>query len=177
MTIIGITGKKGSGKDTVGELLAKEFGKQYYCQRLSAGDHIKEELARLTGGKRETVDKNKNNPVIRFALQTLGEDQGRWYEKLGEDIENWKKKTALPLFFYQTDLRYVIGANWIKERGGLIIKVERKSLENNDPHPSEVEQDRIHPDFTVDNNSGLTRLGFEVKCVAAFIRERINIKL
>jgi hypothetical protein len=175
MTIIGITGKKGSGKDTVGELLAKEFGKGFYCQRLSAGDHIKEELARLTGGKRETVDKNKNNPVIRKALQTLGEDQQKWYEKLGEDIETWKKKTESPLFFYQTDLRYILGANWIKDRGGLILKVERKSLDSSDPHQSEVEQDHIHPDFTVDNNSGLTRLTFEVRCVAAFIRERLKL--
>jgi len=56
-----------------------------------------------------------------------------------------------------SDMRYLYEAKAVKERGGIIIKIERHN-EHNHTHSSETELSKIKSDFTIQNNSTLDAL-------------------
>ena len=64
-----------------------------------------------------------------------------------------------------TDTRYLNEAKVIKDKQGIIIRVVRDTNKSIDPHTSEVEQDKIAVDYTINNNSTIEDLINEVKVV------------
>lgn len=58
-----------------------------------------------------------------------------------------------------SDCRMLNEAKAIKEKGGVIVRIERKSCESNgDSHKSETELNAIVPDYLVDNNGSIKDL-------------------
>lgn len=151
--IIGLTGKMGSGKDTVLMRLQHLFGEANY-RKASYAQTLKESTAALFNVTTEMLEAWKNEPSIRVAvldtrgagrdlgrsfsireiLQRNGTEAHRQIEGFGQDI--WveaamrqvaAKKMADPdgrTVDVFTDVRFENEARAIVELGGLIYEVE-----------------------------------------------------
>jgi len=151
--IIGLTGLKGSGKDTVGAYLVKQYG----FERRSFADKLKESAAALFDTSPVYFDEWKNDPTaimkittneglttqvsmtVRSFLQRYGTEAHR--DVFGEDF--WIDQ-VLPVGGYYagraivvTDVRFENEENRIVQLGGQICVVERPGLDLKDPHRSE----------------------------------------
>jgi hypothetical protein len=129
--IIGITGKKFHGKDTIGDYYVK---KGY--TRIAFADTLKEACKlifgltheQLYGDKKEVIDEYwKKTP--REIMQYVGTDLFRnqfdeniWINSLRRKMISSDKKYVI------TDVRFDNEATMIKDIGGIIIKVNRTNL-------------------------------------------------
>jgi hypothetical protein len=185
--VIGITGKKGSGKDLFGKYLMDQFSGTHYCFRMGFADFLKEEIAELTGGSVVEINKNKNDQRLRWILQQYGTEYGRamqdpehWVSKLQDKI--FETRSFYPnkkLFIVIPDVRFKNERNFIKQTfpQSLIYCVERSKVEQIslpfiDNHSSETELDHIQTDFFIHNDHTEVFLENIVKNEANNIRER-----
>lgn len=166
--IIGIVGKKGSGKDTAGEYLINKYG----YVRFAFADQVKE-VARalfnfnddqLNGTLKDKIDE-RYGLKPRQVFQRLGTEFGQFdIHKLFPEINN---KISLRSFwtigfrdFCQknldknivvTDVRFKHEFQVIDELGGEFVKIERDGLPN-DIHLSENELANFEFERILDNN-------------------------
>lgn len=171
--IIGITGKKFNGKDTLGNYLSK-----YDYKRMAFADPLKEVIKtifdfnsdQLYGEEKEKIDEFwKISP--RTAMQFIGTDLFRhqmnklipdigneiWIKVVKRQIENiWKNNPNQKIVL--TDLRFPNEINLIKEFGGIIIRVKRKIDDIHSDsdfvvvHESDTYIDALKVDYEFDNN-------------------------
>jgi phosphosulfolactate synthase (CoM biosynthesis protein A) len=149
--IVGITGRKGAGKDTAADALVARFK----LARVSFAAPLKEMLATLlanTGMTPEDIHaavygdaKEKPIPALanrsgRYAMQTLGTEWGRqciapdlWINIAGAAIDNLAQGHAVV-----TDVRFVNEAEMIVRRGGILCRILRPTSDNSDHHVSEI---------------------------------------
>jgi hypothetical protein len=173
--ILGIVGKKRSGKDEVADYLIDQFG----FTRYKFADPIKTSVAEIflwddewvNGKYKETIDPRWNISP-RQAQQAMGTELFRqrlqeilplFKELIGSDI--WVKRFQ---YWYDSftekpnvvisDVRFLNEANTIKSMGGHIIKLEREGLISIDTHSSEMEIDSIVPDSVIYNDSTIAGL-------------------
>lgn len=158
--IIGISGLKGSGKDTIADYLFNS----YDYTKWSFADPIKEMMLiafpklnpKYLYGNSEFRNKEIAPGItIRKALQTLGTDWGRnmmyediWVDNLFDEYDSNRNLVI-------SDLRFVNEARAIKKRGGKIWYVTRN--DSGDDHISENEMKSVEFQVFVDNyidNSG-----------------------
>lgn len=191
MMIIGISGKKQSGKNSVGwiinfldiyynkldwEALCKRedipqekwiynvwkspYRFEYNFELKSFASNVKEIASLLIG--RENIEsweksefKDSINPIFnitnREILQKIGEGLRKeinpdvWIKAL---FSTYTEKSNWII----TDVRYKNEADYIKEKGGYLIRVNRDTGYN-DNHPSEIDLDNYSKfDFIIDNN-------------------------
>ncbi len=172
MQLIGICGKKGSGKDTAGATLASIGYRQvafaealklmmarlYEYLKLDSGTASK----MIFGDLKEMPVPELGGHSTRYAMQTLGTEWGR----LCLDRDLWVNIGIAKAKQYDkaviTDVRFPNEAEAIKEQGGIIIRVLRETSDKaKDEHASEM-IDNIVPDYFVDNNAGLQDLKTEI---------------
>lgn len=140
MIIIGICGKKESGKDTCADYLVKTYG--FY--KISYGDSLKEALRcifnftdeQLYGNKKEIIDKYWNyapREIMQFfGTELCRESFARRFPEIGDKVwimslqrnlqkvlESGITKIIVP------DIRYQNECDFIKHNNGKIIKVIR----------------------------------------------------
>ena len=188
--IIGLTGKKQSGKDTTCQLISDVVADTISVERRAFADKLKQSAAalldvelwqlvewklddnyRLEGGHFNIFDHDRDvNMTFRTFLQRYGTEAHR--EVFGDDF--WLEQ-CLPKRDYNgkylsdshiivvTDVRFLNEAAWIRELGGWIWKVRRGAVESGDNHPSEVELEKIIPDVILDNNGTMPQLAELVK--------------
>lgn len=178
MKIMGICGKKRSGKDTIGEYLIEKYGYVRYAFADPVKDicRIMFKLSedQLYGDKKEVLDQ-RWGITPREAFQKIGTDFGQIaLHKIIPDITGqvrsrqfWTKH--FELWFKEqveknpdikvviTDVRFKHEAKIIKELGGIIVKVKRSGLVS-DGHISETELDNIATSFIVENNETIEDL-------------------
>jgi hypothetical protein len=151
-TIIGISGKIGSGKDTLADLIIKrdpQFEKKSYAYKL------KKTGAFLTGTDEALWFTQEGKNIL---LAEWGMTIGVFQQKLGtEAIRDGlhNKAWILSLFgdlkqdskWIITDLRFKNEAYAVKERGGFLIRIEgdpakvRANSTRDMTHPSETDLD------------------------------------
>lgn len=155
--IIGILGKKGSGKSA----LASCFG----LPVLAFADPLKAAVrdiyglseAQLNGDRKEVPTPILGGLTPRTILQRFGTEVARsvhpdtWVWAMERRLQHWD--AAIP------DVRFANEANMIVWRGGVLVRVVRPGLANVDTHASEVEGDAIAVHFTVLNDGTLAQLG------------------
>lgn len=143
--IIGITGLKGSGKDTIGDIICKND--ESYV-KMSFADTLKDITAILMGWDRkllqgDTIESREWREKAddywsdvfgkmitpRIILQQLGTEvlrnhflQSIWVDSLKKKIMNTDKNVVI------TDVRFPNEIDAIKELGGTIYRVERGEL-------------------------------------------------
>lgn len=181
--IIGLTGYKGSGKDTVGQYLVDAYG----YERIAFADKLKQAVAALFNVSLDAADEWKNEPVyIRVFSTVLGEESGMTYEtpivsqswrsvlqRMGTEVGrevfgyNFWVDLALPLYPYPlstyrirnyvvTDVRFDNEASRILELGGKLVFVDRPGCEP-DGHASE-DLPLNHVTHTIRNDSTIEDL-------------------
>ena len=177
--IIGITGKKKSGKDTFFKALSAHNANMV---RYSLADDLKDEVSVACGCTVEFIAENKDlfRPMLQwwgteFRRICFGEDY--WVKKLTARIEAGE---SIPGLFYQpaqipviTDVRFLNEAEFVKKRGGAVVRILGGQSEAGDTHASEVEMDQIQEDYTISNTAGLDELAEEARVLWETIQTRI----
>lgn len=181
MILIGISGKKGSGKNTIATFI--EQAVKEYCKdidvipvvTLAFADPLKDEVCKACGVTRDYLEQNKSN--FRLILQGWGTEFRRRLQDDNYWIKQWLKaatKISDDTVLLVPDCRFKNEYNTIKDCGGLMWRVERVYselakqhsdvvLNSNDNHPSETELDNYKFDETINNNHTLNSLEFIVK--------------
>jgi len=145
--IIGITGRKYSGKDTLGDFLVTNYG----YERIAYADALKEvariifdfDDTQLYGDNKETPDEYWNI-TPRQAFQFIGTDLFRnnchklfntshtnkdiWIRVVKRKIMN-RLKTNPNAKFVVTDIRFPDELDAVKDLGGITIKIKRDTTE------------------------------------------------
>lgn len=174
-----ICGRAGSGKNTIGDMIIKEFSDKYaYKHRqIAFADPVKD-IARImfphaperywTGAseyRNSFIDHafKHNQPLTaRQLLIDIGSNLGRgydsniWINVLDYRLSTYSKDEVLVL----TDCRFINEHNFLKSKGFTLIKVQRPSCSKIE-HVSETELERIPNyqfDYIIDNNGSLSDL-------------------
>jgi hypothetical protein len=179
--VIGLSGKKGSGKDAAADHIMTVCSSP--CIRIAFADALKESAIHLFGLDRSVVYgslRNKERVLsswgmsARQLLQTLG-DAVRYdlpardsrlenvFVRLIEHkiIEEFKQHPTAVIVV--TDVRFQDEVSLIRKFGGVMVHIDRSSYSNKDPHPSENQF--LQCDYTVDNNSTFTHLYTQLSSV------------
>jgi hypothetical protein len=173
--IIGLFGKKRAGKDSLADQLVNSFGFKKW--------HFADDLRRVmeafdpiidtepTGGPIRLnqilavegwEDAKIKYPEVRRIMKYLGTNGVR--HVLGQDT--WLKsleshmKDSPDICHVIADGRFLNESEWVREQGGLVVKVHRRWAEPQDvdSHESETELDLIEPDMDIMNTEGLDGL-------------------
>lgn len=160
MILIGISGKKQSGKDAVCEHLMKRFPSS---ERIAFADACKDEVCAMYRITRSYLEEHKSS--FRLILQGHGTDYRR--RMCGENywIEQWLKKVSKSLadVVIASDVRFENEARMIHDCGGFLWQVNRPLMEYDDRHCSETELDGYDKfDRVIPNDRLLTHLYQEV---------------
>lgn len=179
--IIGITGRKHNGKDTVGNYLVDHYG----YKRIAFADKIKEACILIFGLSREQVfDENLKEVVDDFwgvsprtLLQYVGTDLLRnqlkqimphidnniWVKAVHKQImDEWKSNPGQK--FVVTDIRFENELQIIKELGGVTVRVTRPTIENTDTHSSETQISQFDVEYDLLNDTTIENLYDLVDC-------------
>jgi Phosphomevalonate kinase len=156
--IIGLSGKKRAGKDTVAEIMRCIFKDKSI--RLAFADELKHEVARACNVTVAEIEFNK--AMFRPVLQWWGSEFKR--DKFGDDywINIMSKKIAYlsdrfnPIII--SDVRFKNEFDMVKSLGGVMIRVERPALPVVDNHISETALDNETFDIVVTNDSSIDNL-------------------
>lgn len=171
MSIIGISGKKQHGKDTIADYLVHN----YMYRKMSFADPLKKVCSVIFGFTKEQMSdsKLKETPDARWkvsprqALQFVGTDLFRnhfgalcpavsehiWVEAMRSRIDK-RELTVIP------DIRFKDELDLIHELGGIVVNVVRDSVESTDKHVSEKAVEGY--DISIKNNGTIQSLYQEV---------------
>lgn len=170
--LIGISGKKGSGKSTFGNYLINQYGYTEYAFADPLKNICRELFsftdAQLYGDRKEELDEYWNI-TPRHSFQKVGDILRDHSDTIIPGIGNkifvevLKRKVILDWeknpnkLIVVTDVRFENEMKLIKELGGTIIKINR-STNNNDTHQSETNVDNLISDCTVNNDGTIEEL-------------------
>jgi dephospho-CoA kinase len=185
--LIGLGGNLGCGKNYIAEKIISKYIINSLV--IGFGDHVKVEASRLFGFSFHElfVEKNKNS---RKKLQTFATEENR--EILGQDTWINALKVWMDIFetrginnFIIPDVRFENEATFIKNQGGLLIKVVapdrtwEKALQETKGNKEEAEKILSHSsekgipdeyyDFVLDNTKS------NEKNIESIIRKILNI--
>lgn len=176
VNIIGVTGRKYSGKDTVGKYFIKNYG----FERLSLADPLKEACRHIFGFTNDQLHGDKKEIVDTFwqvtprkIFQYVGTDLLR--NKFSEDfpsigtdlwIKSLERKITNSLDngtkVVVTDLRFQNEIDMIKKLGGIVIRTNRNGLNRSNDfsntHESEINIDKFAVDFDIYNDGTIEEL-------------------
>lgn len=175
MLVIGVTGKKGHGKDTFADYLVDKhnFIKISFAEPLKKACQILFNLTdeQLYGNKKEVNDSFWNT-TPRMLFQYIGTDLLRnqlknimpqiknniWVEIARKKILDLEKENK-HLKIVISDVRFENEIEFIEELKGVCVRVVREKgiFNNNDQHSSEIALDKIEMK-NIDNNKTLEDL-------------------
>lgn len=163
MHLLGLTGLKQSGKDTVLKCI-RELMPNKLITRVNFADTLKAEVANACGVEVDYIDANKEH--FRLILQGWGTDFRR--QLYGEDywLIRWansvNRLVPTPHILVVTDVRFLNEAGLVRTLNGIVWRVVRAHV-TSDLHQSETEQNSIKVDATIINSSSLDNLKQQTK--------------
>lgn len=170
--IIGVSGKKRSGKDVLGRYLTDTHGYEQYAFADAIKSAAKEIFLlsdeQLDGDKKEEVDPYWQK-TPRQILQAFGTDAFR--QEFGQDV--WVRNTLermrlrLPQKAVITDVRFPNEVEAIQNVGGRVIRVDASErLDQSDEHSSETALDDYEGfDVRIENNGTLAEYKRKIQSV------------
>ncbi|KAA9327672.1 hypothetical protein F0P96_16985 [Hymenobacter busanensis] len=163
--LIGLAGKRGSGKDTVAHLV-QQLEPARDWQIRSFGDAIKGVCAVLTG---ETTAPYYTQPGKAELAPTYGLTRGEMLQQVGAALRAWRGPVWIEALLANlpadhpvvvADIRFPDEADALRARGGVIWRVEGDPLQQrgdgtrDDNHPSETAMDEYAAYAAVLRNAG-----------------------
>jgi hypothetical protein len=159
--LIGITGKLQAGKTTVAGFIKE---KHPFAVLLAFSDLLKEMIFKAGLCTREELWEKKTD-FSRLMMQKIGTeivrdqiDQDFWVKKMDELVGSHKGGLIII-----HDVRFLNEANFISNRGGVIIRVIRPSMISTSVHRSETEMSRIKEKIVVFNDGDLESLNDKIE--------------
>jgi hypothetical protein len=123
MVLIGVSGKRGTGKTTFGNIFCTKYGFKHYA----FAQVLKDKVAQDFGLYGNQVDgKEKEIPTqMGWTPRQLMVDYGQFYRKY--DPMYWVKqlKHKLTNYCVISDVRFKNEAEWIKSQGGYLVRLNR----------------------------------------------------
>lgn len=177
MQLIGLLGKKKSGKTTAAKYIA-EILKPNKVLCIGFADALKEEIAQAVGQPVEYIEQHKDN--FRLIMQGWGTDFKR---KLVRD-DYWIKKVLDKLVKVPDDVhtvvipdvRFINEAHMILGVDGVLVRIERDTMMA-DFHESETEHNSINGvKYTVQNDSTLREFKLKLMDILFQISDDKNTK-
>lgn len=186
MIIVGIAGKKYSGKDSFYQALARVS--KLPVIRVALGDALKDEVyehvLKPNNIPREALD-NENKVHFRLILQGWGTDFRRnlcgsdyWVQRLDTKIQALREANFQGIVAI-TDVRFEDEAEYVRKAQGYLVRIHRfkkpwwkKSLE--DSHPSECALDNYSYDHHVYNYKSIEDLETAAKEFLNLITPKIT---
>ena len=170
LNIIGITGRKRHGKDTLGDYLVSNYG----YTKIGFADALKEGCRHIFGfnddqlyGNSKEIDDEFWKASPRKVLQFVGTDlfRDQLARVLPEDkYDIWVKVVEKTILqnpdkkYVITDVRFNNELAFIKKYNGLTIKVQRDTITDIDWHISESYIDELQTNYTIKNSGTLEEL-------------------
>lgn len=165
--IIGIAGKARSGKNTLADFLQVETGGYLYHfadpmrAMLRAGFGIDMNTEYWQAKKEEVIPAIGKSP--RQLLQTLGTEWGRGmvHEEIWlvlAEIQFRQRGSGMII----PDVRFENEAQWVRNRGGVIIHITRRETTDINPHASESGVAPVLGEVTISNDGTLQDLQVSV---------------
>lgn len=160
--IIGLIGKKGSGKTTA----SKRFVDHYDFKLVPFKDQLIKEMKKnfpdtireLTRVYNLSVDElfTQKPPIMRALLQNYGTEVRR-----GDSTDYWISKWEETVRTYHEfedvvvdDVRFINEAETIKSLGGVLVYIALEGQELTDKHVSETEMDQIPFEYMITASRG-----------------------
>ena len=181
--IVGLLGKKHSGKDTIFDTMLQLWNErviEWRPVRFAFADLLKHEVAEKLELSIDELNKRKNEPLIRSTLQSYGSDKRAgnplyWINALHAELgakESYPKTSGNHFIAVITDVRHFNEADYIRSIKGPLVKkivrIYRKSADEvEDNHESEVNVTRIPFDVSISNDASLLLLKNHVKYMLA----------
>jgi len=165
--LVGLVGLKGSGKDTVGDLLVKHhnFYKVAYADpiKIKVCEMLGLNLSEYDGFKRSTLEsKNSKNSkingrdfVVGVGMMMREFDQNQFVSYVDSEIKKHKNVVV-------TDVRFLNEVDHLRKLNGLVVEVDR-GLTNHSTHISEQLAGTGVVDSVLDNTKTLEHLKNEIK--------------
>lgn len=164
LTVLGFTGKAGSGKDHMARMLWRTHG----FMPLGLADSMKEQLAAREHIPIGEMLRGDKSPEIRTRLQVFGTEENR-----DRDQDIWVRHLEARLWvlaskinhhrFAITDIRFQNEADWVHRMGGFLIWLRGRTRvlsEEQQRHRSE-NYEPVEADLVVDNSVGRSALAEE----------------
>lgn len=181
MEVIGITGRKRHGKDTVArELVLHGFTVLRFADPLKAmlrafyGAHgldVIEIERRIEGDLKEVPCIYLNGRTPRYAMQTLGTEWGRDLMDKNLWTDSLKRRAAQHEKVAVPDMRFNNEADAIAELGGKRMRVEareRVGITDQSNHSSETAIDALPVEVELSNNGTPFELSMAVRAALGF---------
>lgn len=173
--LIALTGRAGAGKDTAGEIL--RAGLEWAglrATRQAFADPIRDMLTAIVPAQHMTQRELKELPIpglgpsYRHLAQTLGTEWGRqtqhpdfwvWVaaQRL-QDFESESRARSRRCACVFTDARFPNELTWVRNRGGLVVRIHRPDAAPVREHASETAADDMVADFELRNDGTLAQL-------------------
>lgn len=180
MSLVGLMGKKRSGKDSFAATLVQERG----FERFAFADPLKEAALALDpfiGSKWDgfwhgrDVDDVDDVPRLSDLVESEGWEAAKEWPEVRRILQNfgvgiraidedfWLRTTLTRALDARnpaviTDVRFPNEADAIRENGGTLVRIFRPGLDSSDSHASETALDDYEPDVTVMNVGTLDEL-------------------
>lgn len=188
--VVGLIGRKQSGKDTFASRLVTAHG----FTRLAFADALKGialdvdpiidvtpnyagVFSRLSDalGTMHGWDGAKQLPAVRQLLQSLGVATREWIDPhvWVEALARQAHRVSGPVVV--TDVRFINEVDWIKYAGGATVRIERPGIDRTDTHVSETELDGYRADHLVINDSSVASLHATADHFAARVMVAANL--
>jgi ABC-type dipeptide/oligopeptide/nickel transport system ATPase component len=175
--LVGIVGKKGSGKNALasalGKLLEGEFLEVAFAGALkwAVQDIFRLSDEQVHGDLKEELDLRWGK-TPRELMQLFGTEVGRQIDKevwvksvWAQAVQAWEAEADMVVVV--TDVRFLNEAEFILKHGGLLVRVERPDPQVRmfGAHSSEMEMEKIVPHLTVVNDGPLKSLDYAAEWV------------
>lgn len=190
--LIGIAGKARAGKDTAAQVLAsymEVYGTR--CDILHFADPLKKMAAALSGNSlslfNDDIAKEQVIPWLgitrRKLMQMLGSEVIKphfgndvWVKRIMVEVERLTHTTD---FIVVPDVRFDLEAQAIKDKGGLILQINRPQAGLSGDAANHISELGVHPDLvdtTIENDGPMIDFEREVERFAQFSMHVAGLK-
>jgi hypothetical protein len=163
--IIGVSGKKRSGKDTFYTVAQKLLEGRYPVRRYAFADNVKKFAIKYLN----IPNKDIKNEEYRYILQGIGQmlrdevSKDFWVHSLFTEINNSRRINSSEISVI-TDVRYQNEVEAILSLdNSIVIKVENPNTFSIDYHVSERDLDNFEFDFVIKNDGSISEYEEKIK--------------